>query len=514
LGTDYLHTAEPNEIRFTGEPERSKIIEVQHGKHHILALTQNGRVFAWGENSFGQLGQNDLQNRFDPVCVDELKNQTVKQILALDNASYALTSSGLVYAWGENIDGSLALEHDSKKVMKPEPMLTMKDTPVKKLQIKECGGSGGSKGGKTIIAFVELADELKEEERPGGFERPLGEAPKTNDEQAMENNSNEREIFEGVDLMRRVMENTSDWFRHMMEVRHGSPYDDAPGQGSDIMGTKDNCTALQLDRHVSLDVLERAAHELDMLVQSAKAQLQEIRSKRGTKNVKFMLTMFMDDCKLRREKIKRTVSSRILMDYKRAQQGYGSDLKNESDANKIKDANTRLTNTLQKVRNLKTDDVFTRALQDSLAESVELKLQVFEYQLQAIQSHGWQGDVSKEDLQLPALQTIKERWKTMKEFSIANLYQDMIQKQGNQADRLPEDEMLANLVTTSDQKIDEIIQTDRNVTISRDLLVDRLCYELLTENAELRKMCNAYQLKVLQQKTETERQKADMRKGR
>lgn len=515
-GTDLLHTAEPTEIRFTQESEKNKIIEVQHGKHHILALTDKGKVFAWGENQHGQLGQNDLQTRFDPVFVDELKNQTVKQILAIDSASYALTSSGLVYAWGENVDGSLALEHDSKKVMKPEPMLTMKDTPVKKLQVKECGGSGGGKGGKTIIAFVELADELREDERPGGFERPLGAEPKRDDDQAMESNSTERDIFEGVDLMRRVMDNTQDWFKHMMEVRHGSPYDDAPGMGNDSMASKaiqqDHCTALQLDRHVSLDVLERAAHELDMLVQSAKAQLQEIRSKKGTKNVKFMLMMFMDDCKLRREKIKRTVNARQLMDYKRAYQGYGTDGNNKNELDRLQDASTNLTRTSKRVRDMTTDDVFTRALQDSLAESIELKLQVFEHQIQSIKSGGYTGTQSMkeyEDLMLPALQTIKERWKKLKEFSIANLYGDFTERHGGS--NIPEDEMLAYLVQTSDQKIDQIISTDRNSTISRDLLVPRLCYELLTENAELRKMCNTYQLKVLQQKTESDRMRAQSR---
>jgi len=57
--------------------------------------------------------------------------------------------------------------------------------------------------------------------------------------------------------------------------------------------------------------------------------------------------------------------------------------------------------------------------------------------------------------------------------------------------------MLAFLVQQSDSKIDQIIQNDKDRMVSRDLTVEPLCYEFLVENAELRKMCNTYQLKVL-----------------
>lgn len=106
----------------------------------------------------------------------------------------------------------------------------------------------------------------------------------------------------------------------MLDVRHGSPYVDNPTQIDELtdrQGKEDNCTALQLDSFVGLDVLERASYELHMLVQSAEAQLLEVQNKKGTKAVKFMLSMLMDDCKLRREKIRRRVAARQLMDHKK-----------------------------------------------------------------------------------------------------------------------------------------------------------------------------------------------------
>merc|ERR550537_296416 len=118
--------------------------------------------------------------------------------------------------------------------------------------------------------------------------------------------------------MRKVMDNTRDWWEHMLNVRHGSPYEDNPTQVDKTLKVEDdNYTALELDQYVGIDTLEKASYELDMLIKTAKAQLAEIENKRGTKNVKFMLSMFMDDCLLRREKIRRTVSSRQLTDLKK-----------------------------------------------------------------------------------------------------------------------------------------------------------------------------------------------------
>jgi len=355
---------------------------------------------------------------------------------------------------------------------------------------------------KTVIAFVELADELGPDERIGGYKGPLG-SPEANDREAEGGieklDNNEKDIFEGVDLMRRVTDNVQDWWTHMLDVRHGSPYDDNPTQydeSADRQPESDKCTAMQLDTFVSLDVLERASYELDMLIQSAKAQLMEIRSKKGTKNVKFMLSMFMDDCKLRKEKIRRTVAARQLMDHKKiihkGQSVHVADLANDNEIQTLNRANQQLTRTLQRVRQLKTYDVFTRALQDSLIECVECKLEVHETQIECLKAR--QGQSS--DPCLASLRTIKERWAALKHFSIYNIFQEC-NLRGQNTDFNSDDELLAYLVQSSDSRIDQIIDISRDKMISQDLLVPSICYDLLVENAELRKMCNTYQLKVL-----------------
>mmetsp|Transcript_14354 Transcript_14354/g.25599 ORF Transcript_14354/g.25599 Transcript_14354/m.25599 type:complete len:574 (-) Transcript_14354:164-1885(-) len=493
LGTDMVNCADPRAIPL--QDHFGKIIDIQYGKHHVLALTNLGKVYAWGENGCGQLGLNDTQTRYEPTFVEGLSLETVTEILAVENMSYALTNHGWVYAWGDNKEGILALEHDNPRVTKPEPMMRMKDTHVKHLEIKEGGGSAGGKSGKTIIAYVELADPIGKGEQIGGFDTDLGE-PRADSKDMTQADKFETEIFEGVDLMRRIMDNTLDWWKHMCVVRHGAPYDDNPTQAikdevAEQQAQEDNCTALQLDMFVSLDNLEKASNELDQLIETAKAQLQEIRSKRGTKNVKFMLMLFMDDCKLRREKIRRTVAARQLMDkVKAVHQTHvpGASI----DEEKYREAVRELKRTMESIRKVAVYDVFTRKLQDTLLQCIECKIQLLETQQELSKfKSGNAGNALK-----PALGSIKERWGALKRFSIYNLYQDC-NLRGQNVTFSSHDEMLAFLVQQSDQKIDQIIQSDRDRLISRDLNIDSLCYELLVENAELRKMCNTYQLKVL-----------------
>ena len=140
--------------------------------------------------------------------------------------SYALTSDGNVYAWGDNTDGCLALGHDKTVVDKPEPMMRMQGTTVKKLVVRDCGGSAGK--GKTVIAFVELADPLPQKDSIGGFDRPLGETDRPLD--LVLSDDMEKDIFEGVDLMRQVMDNTQAWWEDILKIRHGSPYNNNPLQ--------------------------------------------------------------------------------------------------------------------------------------------------------------------------------------------------------------------------------------------------------------------------------------------
>jgi hypothetical protein len=87
----------------------TNIVDVAAGNAHSLALTRDGRVWAWGINSDGQLGDGTTVNRWTPVEVIGL--QGVSAIAAGNHMSLAVQrdggAGGLVWAWGQNRYGQL-----------------------------------------------------------------------------------------------------------------------------------------------------------------------------------------------------------------------------------------------------------------------------------------------------------------------------------------------------------------------------------------------------------------------
>lgn len=81
--------------------------QVTAGYHHSLALTMSGKVFAWGNNSHGQLGLGDTRNKYVPHRLTSLKSQPVKHVAAGLHHSVVLTTDGGVFTFGSNGHGQL-----------------------------------------------------------------------------------------------------------------------------------------------------------------------------------------------------------------------------------------------------------------------------------------------------------------------------------------------------------------------------------------------------------------------
>jgi len=91
-------------------PDITNIVSVAAGGSHSLALDSEGKIYAWGLNSYGQLGNNSTTDSSVPVQVDTsgvLAGKTITAIAAGVYHSMALDSEGKVYAWGNNASGRL-----------------------------------------------------------------------------------------------------------------------------------------------------------------------------------------------------------------------------------------------------------------------------------------------------------------------------------------------------------------------------------------------------------------------
>lgn len=88
-------------------PTTVTVVAVATGGKHSLALTSTGQVLAWGNNVDGELGDGTNSNSAVPVPVHLPKKVVVTAIAAGDDDSMAVTSTGQVYAWGTNEYGEL-----------------------------------------------------------------------------------------------------------------------------------------------------------------------------------------------------------------------------------------------------------------------------------------------------------------------------------------------------------------------------------------------------------------------
>jgi alpha-tubulin suppressor-like RCC1 family protein len=75
------------------------------GAEHSLALKNDGTVWAWGHNNLGQLGNGTNTDSRTPVQVSGLSD--VKTIAAGSGHSLALKNDGTLWAWGDNYLGQL-----------------------------------------------------------------------------------------------------------------------------------------------------------------------------------------------------------------------------------------------------------------------------------------------------------------------------------------------------------------------------------------------------------------------
>lgn len=92
------------------------IKQVVTGSHHACALTQNGRVACWGDNSYGQLGNDSVAQSNTPLFVSAFdQHANVLRIAAGADHTCALLTDGSVECWGKNDLGQLGIGSHSNQ---------------------------------------------------------------------------------------------------------------------------------------------------------------------------------------------------------------------------------------------------------------------------------------------------------------------------------------------------------------------------------------------------------------
>jgi len=99
-------------------PSKAKQVEAAAGLYS-LALLDDGSVWAWGRNTFGQLGDGTTTERYSPVKVVFPAGVTIAKLGDVNHAlftSFAITPTGAIYSWGYNAQYQLGLNDTTNRV--------------------------------------------------------------------------------------------------------------------------------------------------------------------------------------------------------------------------------------------------------------------------------------------------------------------------------------------------------------------------------------------------------------
>ncbi|MDR2153300.1 MAG: hypothetical protein LBO72_10825, partial [Helicobacteraceae bacterium] len=89
--------------------EGNKIVAIAAGEYHSFAIDENGKLYAAGENRYGELGFGDKKHRAEFTQVSDLNGKKILVIAAGRNHSLVLDANGRAYASGYNEYGQLGL---------------------------------------------------------------------------------------------------------------------------------------------------------------------------------------------------------------------------------------------------------------------------------------------------------------------------------------------------------------------------------------------------------------------
>ncbi|WNS45356.1 hypothetical protein [Paenibacillus sp. MMS20-IR301] len=102
-----------------------KVVNISAGAGHVLAVGADGTLWAWGDNSSGELGDGSFISRSAPVQVGAEKNWV--SVAAGDTLSAAIKKDGSLWMWGTNVRNKYIAWQDPALVDRSTPLRYGKD---------------------------------------------------------------------------------------------------------------------------------------------------------------------------------------------------------------------------------------------------------------------------------------------------------------------------------------------------------------------------------------------------
>ncbi|XP_019637829.1 PREDICTED: protein RCC2 homolog [Branchiostoma belcheri] len=86
---------------------------------HSVLITEDGKAMSWGRNDKGQLGHGDMKRVDVPTVIESLAGFNIVEAACGRNHTLCLTDDGKVFAFGENKMGQLGLGNENPAVPSP-----------------------------------------------------------------------------------------------------------------------------------------------------------------------------------------------------------------------------------------------------------------------------------------------------------------------------------------------------------------------------------------------------------
>uniref|UniRef100_A0A3Q3VJX2 BTB domain-containing protein n=1 Tax=Mola mola TaxID=94237 RepID=A0A3Q3VJX2_MOLML len=108
---------QPTPRRVSSCLQNKVVVNIACGQLCSMAVLDNGEIYGWGDNSTGQLGFGNNRNRCAPCRVAALQGVSVIQVACGSSHTLALTDEGSVYTWGANQYGQLGTGNKSNQAL-------------------------------------------------------------------------------------------------------------------------------------------------------------------------------------------------------------------------------------------------------------------------------------------------------------------------------------------------------------------------------------------------------------
>lgn len=120
-----------SEMKQASLPAGASAETVSIAHDHICTVLDDGDVYCWGRNDYGQLGNGGLADRNTPQKVNLPAGSRAVSVSTGDYMTCAITDDGMGYCWGENDDGQLGNGTTTSRELNPvEVLFPTGRTPV------------------------------------------------------------------------------------------------------------------------------------------------------------------------------------------------------------------------------------------------------------------------------------------------------------------------------------------------------------------------------------------------